>query len=207
MVRSWLISLLLFSATAVAQTARPNLAEIQRLDAEINEISAYCKGITAFQRSTPPQMFVSWAPGAAVWERLEVAQQHGKGQNYVAAAKVWMKDGYLVAVQLWSRDDSRRGIQHTDYCYRENGSLARVRVIPAAARQRQNLLHSEIVIGRDILFREDGTEVRSNPPFDPDRLDPRVFQSEKTTYRRLGPSSVYRSVDQLPFVNLIFKPV
>jgi len=100
---------------------------------------------------------------------------------------------------VWSRSDLNKGIKYTNYCFREDGTIARLRVVPASQPSQRNVgLEEHLVFGRDLVFLPDGRTISSSVGSRP------FLQSERTIYTFLEPSVIYRSTRELPFINLLW---
>jgi hypothetical protein len=134
--------------------------------------------------------------------------QAGKPQPL---ALVWYKDDRVARVVITPPDASRDGNSYTDYCYRPDGSLARLRSVPERqADCDQSLLHCSYTFRVERLYPPglggQGPSSVTQPPVDLAgySVDLRPLKSEKTSFM-LAPMEwpEYRSVWDLPFNQLL----
>lgn len=167
-------------------------AELRQYANEINAISRYCQTVDHIQRSSEPLTFFSFN---GEWERWTGHKKLGADN----LASVWMKSGKVVSARIWSEAAAKNGIEATQYCFREDGSLAQVRVLPSVRSTGKPGLRTEVTVGRSAMYSADGKKILTSEA----NFDPHMLKSERTAFKYLDPPVIYKSADALPFINLI----
>ncbi len=93
----------------------------------------YCDAVTTLSNIQRPRAFAQKSSmlgpssGWVEFSSVDAWRQAGKPQPL---ALVWYKDDRVARVAITPPDGSRDGNSYTDYCYRLDGSLARLRSVP-----------------------------------------------------------------------------
>lgn len=192
--------LLLACSCLFAQIA-PAHREIARLDAAMTSVSEYCREIDAFEHSHEPLLLASVAPDAidgAHWRRYETRAEWEKGSKPVPAALAWTRNGKVVAVRLAFQVDGT-GIHIADYCFREDGTLAKVGLSVRLEQQwNRPRMYAKVKVARTWFFAPDGRRIA-----EVQRSEPTPLEAEKTDFIYIQPP-LFRNVAQLPFVALLY---
>lgn len=199
----WVLAFLVVAVACVAQTkprgtvaGQTEFSRINELMKQFNAASQYCAGIERLQLSGEPIRFFSsqgqWYEGTP--SKSDVAD---------GVASVWLRNGRVVAATISSEAAAQAGIEGTSYCFREDGTLARLAVLPPVRSSGKAGLHTVVTVGRRATYLPDGRTFQ----FPAQSLDPHVLKSERTTFRYMEPPAVYKSVDELPFIKLIVRQV
>lgn len=183
------VVLVAFGIACFGQTSRSTVP----LSSQINETSDYCNGVDQMK---PSYELIRLFSDGTQW-KIWTAERQPASAAGVASA--WFNNGIVVAAAISSQAAALKGVRATSYCFRENGSLARIAVLPALRYSDKAGLHSTVNVGRSVIYLPDGQTVVLPAPTD----NPQVFKSERTTLRYLDPPAVYKSVSELPFVGLI----
>lgn len=201
----WVPALLVAAAASFAQGNPRGTVQGQaraQIDEEVkqfNAVSQYCSAIESLRRTGEPIRFFSsegrWYKGTP--SKSDVAD---------SVASVWLRDGRVVAATIASEAAAQAGIEGTNYCFREDGTLARVTVLPPVRSSRRAGLHTVVTVGRGATYMPNGQRSRMLPIWDMS-FDPHVLKSERTTFRYVEPPAVYKSVDELPFIRLIARQI
>jgi hypothetical protein len=198
----WVLVFLVVAAACSAQTnsygTGPGPAERARFE-EVKQFfaaSQYCAGVERLQQIAEPfRLFSSqgqWYEGTP-----------SAGDVAESVASVWLKNGRVVAATISSETTAQAGIAGTTYCFREDGTLARVTVLPPVRSSGKAGLHAEVTVGRSLTYLPDGRSLQFPVP----SYYPHVLKSERTTFRYVEPPAVYKTVDELPFIRLVVRQV
>jgi hypothetical protein len=206
-----LMILLIYGSTfCVAQSdSHPDAAKVLQ-GYSLLSLTKYCDRVESFSNTQEPRIFArrSAALGqSAEWTEffsLDEWRHFGKPEPVALA---WYKEDKVVRVTITPPDGRGHGNSYTDYCYRPNGSLARLRSVPEThAVCDQSSLHCSYTFGTERLYGPglDG-ERPSVAAVDHYMFDLRPLKPEKTSFRfapREWPE--YLIVSDLPFNRLLY---
>jgi hypothetical protein len=203
------------STFSVAQTnSHSNPAKVLQRYSLLTLIK-YCDRVERFANTQPPRIF---ARKPAVFGRsLEWAEffsidewrQAGKPQPL---ALVWYKEDGVARVAITPPNTRADGNSYTDYCYRPDGSLARLRSVPETqADCDQSSLRCSYTFRVERLYPpglgDQGPSSVTQQPISLDRysVDRRPLKSEKTSFV-FAPMEwpEYLNVSDLPFNQLLY---
>lgn len=205
------------STVSVAQSdSHSNAAKVlQRYS--LLTLTKYCDRVERFSDTQEPRIFarksavVGQSPEWAEFFSLDEWRRAAKPQPI---ALVWYKEDKIVRVAITPPDARRDGYSYTDYCYRPDGSLARLRSVPTTQSDcDQSFLHCSYTFRAERLYAPGlGGQRSSSPPQPPVDLggysiDLRPLKSEKTSFM-FAPMEwpEYLNVWDLPFNPLLYIP-
>jgi hypothetical protein len=214
------IALLLFllmcgSTFSLAQSDRHSDAakELQRYS--LVTLIKYCDSVERFSNIQQPRVFARKSPvdgRSPEWTEffsMDAWKHAGQPQPL---ALVWYKEDRVARVAITPPDGRRDGNSYTDYCYRPDGSLARLRSVPEKqADCDQSFLHCSYAFRVERLYPPGLGGQRpsfvTQPPVDLNgySVDRRPLKSEETSFM-LAPMEwpEYLSVWDLPFNQLLY---
>ena len=161
--------------SAFAQPTKP-LNESDRVSSAllVTRIDANCAVVKAATRTVSPSEVV--ASATTKWKAVPASDDVTleREKTHLAHARIWKQAGHYVWVH-WTSYDTR-GNKHVDqFCFRSDGTLARV-------RQATTVPALETALGREAYYNRDGSLIKKTIAFD--TSDPGV---------------VYKHVRDLPF--------
>lgn len=187
--------------------------EVQRYS--LVTLIKYCDAVESYSNIQPPRIFarkssvLGRSPEWAEFFSMDAWRHAGKPQPL---ALVWYKEDRVARVAITPPDGRRDGNSYTDYCYRPDGSLARLRSLPEKqADCDQSFLHCTYTFRVERLYPPGlGGQRRSSVTQSPVDLagysvDRRRLKSETTSFTVAPPEwPEYLSVWDLPFNQLLF---
>jgi hypothetical protein len=124
------LSLMTLSASLLAQSVDSSAPKEEKYS--LVSLSKYCAAVETFSDSRQPRVFaqVFSVVASSEWTEFSsrAAWQSAGGPQPLAL--VWSKDESVVRVVMTSKDAAADGQPYADYCYRPDGSLARLRTVP-----------------------------------------------------------------------------
>jgi hypothetical protein len=189
-----------FGALAVGQTA-PAPANPSGNSAAIFEVKAYCSTIDDYKKDANPQLFADASDQPKpMWRRVGTERElesltEAQFQHSVTA-KVWLKDGKVVAVETESASSGTGdwGLS-VEYCFRPDGTLA------ALHSEFRNETDEYIAI-RDERYDADGTQLSDDAQFLDERSRrPKKLSKQQTAAEVRAP--LYKTAKELPFMRLV----
>ena len=214
------VALLLFLVTcgstfSLAQLDHhSNAAEVLQRYSLVTLIK-YCDAVERFSNIQQPRVFarkssvLGQSPEWAEFFSMDAWRDAGKPQPL---ALVWYKDDRVARVAITPPDARRDGKSYTDYCYRPDGSLARLRSVPETQLDcDQSFLYCSYTFRVERLYPPGLGGQRPScvkqAPVDLAEysVDRRPLKSEKTSFM-FAPMEwpEYLSVWDLPFNQLLY---
>lgn len=178
-------------------------------------LTKYCDAVENFSNAEEPRLFAQVTAPSSDWIEFSNTDAWKHAGKPHPAALVWYKDDKIARVAITARDGDVHS--YTDYCYRPDGSLARLRSMPKMrADCDQSLLHCSFTFRRERLYPPKisltSTDSGRRKPFvvqsdDWEAYGPvlrRPLQSETTSFSfPLPDSPEYLSVSDLPFNRML----
>jgi hypothetical protein len=106
---------------------------------EIVAVTEYCADVEDSSNSQVPRIFAQTTSvygQSAGWVQYDTRAAWRRAGMPKPVALVWYRDAKVVRVKISSSDDVSQRV-YGDYCYREDGSLARLRSQPSVGRKCQ----------------------------------------------------------------------
>jgi hypothetical protein len=149
-----LLSLMIFVPSVLAQSADYSGPREEKY--ALVTLTKYCTAVEGFSRFQEPRVFAQVFSGLGAesgWvEFSNRAAWRGAGSPQPLAL-VWYKDDKVVRVAITSKDGTREGEPYTEYCYRPDGSLARLRAVPELQTECDPLLfHCDLTLRGERLY-------------------------------------------------------
>jgi hypothetical protein len=170
-------------------------------------LEKYCAGVENFSKARQPRVFAnissssasSWVEFSSTTEWMHEGSPHPR-------ALVWYKDGHVIRVEMTAKGGGGEK-EYADYCYRPNGSLARLRPVPGTqVACDRSLLHCRVTFREGRLYPPKG--LPADHRFVGVRTDEDILlgplQSESTSFV-VAPMDwpEYLTVSELPFSPLL----
>ena len=186
-------------------------------------LTKYCDAIEDFSNSQQARLFAQFPSGFALsshWVEFASRDAWTRAGKPKPLALVWYKDDAVARVAITEKDGGGNGRSYTDYCYRPDGSLARLRSVPEMQTDCDtSLFHCKSTFRGERLYPPMILE-HVNPSAKPTGRRPLVVQSdaaevddpmlrplkpEKSSFRSAPVDSPeYLSVWDLPFNRLLY---
>lgn len=213
-----LFSLMIFVPALVAQSADYSGPREEKY--ALVTLTKYCAAVEDFSRPQQPRVFAQVFSGlgaASGWVEFSNRAAWRDAGKPQPLALVWYKDDKVVRVAITSKDDAAQRQPYTEYCYRADGSLARLRAVPELQTKCDPFLfHCDLTSRGERLYPPMGHLPRlSGAPAKPAaaaQLDVRdqnsfflrLLQSEQTSFA-FAPIGwpEYLRVSDLPFQQLL----
>jgi hypothetical protein len=216
-----LLTPVLFVASLLAQS--PDSYTIKEGRYALVTLTKYCAAVEDFSNSQQPRLFAQFPSGFALsshWVEFSSRDAWRRAGKPTPLALVWYKDDAVARVAIAEKDGGGHGRSYTDYCYRPDGSLARLRSVPEMQTDCDpSLFHCSSTFRAERLYPPMILE-HVNPSAKPTGRRPLVVQLDAAEMddpilRPLKPerssllsapvdSPEYLSVWDLPFIRLLY---
>lgn len=117
-------------------------------------ITRYCANVEDYSDSQVPHIFaqITSAYGqSAGWVEFDSRAAWRRAGSPKPVALVWYRDAKIVRVAISPNDDESRRV-YADYCYRQDGTLARLRSVPSVRQQCEPSRYQCTFILREVRF-------------------------------------------------------
>jgi len=105
----------------------------------LKAVTKYCANVEEYSGSQVPRIFArttSVYGQSAGWVEYDTRAAWRQARSPKPVAVVWYRDGKIVRVAISSIEDENPRV-YADYCYRKDGTLARLRSVPSVGRKCQ----------------------------------------------------------------------
>ena len=178
----------------------------------IHNVAVYCNTVEHHSNSVP-RIFarITSAADSSGWIEYDSKAAWNEAGRPQPVAFVWYQDSKISRVAITANEPSNP-LVYADYCYREDGSLARIRSLPSTQHNcERNRYHCSLVLREARFYPPDGPAVTtfkyldhggySTPP--PDVIfGPLLPEHTVVTYVPMKWPE-YRHVADLPFSALL----
>jgi hypothetical protein len=116
------------SAPLLAQSAFDRKATPDQIS-----ITTYCATVEDYSDSHVPRIFAqtpSASGQSAGWVEFDTRADWSRAGSPKPVARAWYRDAKIVRVEISPSDDESPRV-YADYCYRQDGTLARLRSVPS----------------------------------------------------------------------------
>lgn len=145
-----LLAPVILAAPLLAQSADSNAVREGRY--ALTTLAKYCDAVEKFSNSEVPRMFAQIGSGSN-WMEFSGSDAWKRAGKPWPIALVWYKDDTVTRVVIKAKGESGDGQWYADYCYRPDGSLARLRSVPETqTRCDQSLFHCTFTIRGERLY-------------------------------------------------------
>ena len=176
-------------------------------------ITTYCANVEDYSDSYAPRIFAqttSASGQSAGWVEFDKRADWSRAGSPKPMARVWYRDAKIVRVEISPNDDESPRV-YADYCYRQDGTLARLRSVPSVRRKCEPNRYQCALVLREVRLYppEDqvlttyGVDLRLNE-------DGALIEQESAGAERIVETFVpmkwpeYRHVTDLPFSELLY---
>ncbi len=165
-----LLTPVLFLVPLLAQS--PDSHTIKEGRYALATLTKYCDAVEDFSNSQQPRLFAQLPPGAALsshWVEFSSRDAWIRAGKPKPLALVWYKDDAVARVAITEKVGDDHGRSYTDYCYRPDGSLARLRSVPEMQTDCDpSLFHCNSTFRAERLYPPDDPRtprtLQENPP-------------------------------------------
>jgi hypothetical protein len=136
--------LIVISAPSMAQSFDKTQSEV------LIKITRYCVNVEDYSDSQVPRLFArtTSAYGQSTgWVEFDSRAAWRRAGRPKPVALVWYRDARIVRVAVSAKDDV-----YADYCYRQDGTLARLRSVPSERQQCEPSRNQCTVVLREVRF-------------------------------------------------------
>lgn len=213
----------LLPSLCLVMLGSPLLAQSMDSNAVLQEryslitLRKYCAGIESFSHAQRPRMFAQTASGlgpSSGWVEFSSKDAWRRAGQPQPLAQVWYQDGGVARVAISAQDRQ----SYVEYCYRPDGSLARLRSVPETQIEcDHSLFHCSLTVRAERFYHAQPNLAAGEPitgeisvaaqPIDVQSVygfDVRTLKSERTSYRVASSDwPEYLSVWDLPFGSLV----
>jgi hypothetical protein len=180
----------------------------------------YCANVEEYSDSQVPRIFAQTTSvygQSAGWVEYDTRAAWKQVGSPKPVAVVWYRDAKIVRVAISLSDDENPRV-YADYCYRKDGSLARLRSVPSVERKCQpNRYQCTLVLREERLYLPEGQaltiygdiplrvgmgpQINEDGGLNPERLSAGAERIVETFVPMKWPE--YRHVTDLPFSELL----
>ena len=124
-------------------------------------VTKYCANVEDYSDSQVPLIFaqITSAYGQSTgWLEFDTTAAWRRAGSPKPAALVWYRDAKIVRVAISPNDDEDRRV-YADYCYRQNGTLARLRSVPSKRQECEPSRYRCTFVLREVRFYSPGGPV------------------------------------------------
>jgi hypothetical protein len=123
-------------------------------------VAKYCDNVENYAESQVPRIFarITSAYGqSSGWVEYGSRAAWNRAGRPQPVALVWYSDAKIVRVAIAPNDDGQKSEVYADYCYRQDGSLARLRSMPSVQRNcKGNRYQCSLVLRQGRLYPPEG---------------------------------------------------
>ena len=136
---SFLSLLIVLSTSLFAQTTVDGANLDKKSTMDLITVTKYCANVEDYSDSQVPRIFARTTSAygqSAGWVEYDSRAAWRQAGSPNPVALVWYRDAKIVRVSISSNDDESQRV-YGDYCYRKDGTLARLRSVPSVRRKCQ----------------------------------------------------------------------
>ena len=124
-------------------------------------VTTYCANVEDYSDSQVPRIFaqITSAYGQSTgWLEFDTTAAWRRAGSPKPVTLVWYRDAKIVRVAISPNDDEGRRV-YADYCYRQNGTLARLRSVPSKRQKCEPSRYQCTFALREVRFYPPGRPV------------------------------------------------
>jgi hypothetical protein len=144
--------------------AQSKLDQAKATADSVGAVAAYCDNVESHSDARIPRIFarVTSAFGqSSGWVEYDSRAAWNRAGTPQPVALVWYRDAKIVRVAITPNEADQKPEVYADYCYREDGSLARLRSMPSVERDcKRNRYQCSLVVRQERLYPPEGPAVR-----------------------------------------------
>jgi hypothetical protein len=130
----------------------------------LTTVAKYCDNVENYSDSQVPRIFarITSAFGqSSGWVEYDSRVAWNRAGRQQPVALVWYRDAKIVRVAIAPNDDGQKPEVYADYCYRQDGSLARLRSMPSVQRNcERNRYQCSLVVRQVRVYPPEGPVLR-----------------------------------------------
>jgi hypothetical protein len=123
-------------------------------------VAKYCDDVQNYSESQAPRIFARITSAyrqSSGWVEYDSRVAWNRAGRPQPVALVWYREATIVRVAITPNDDGQRPEVYADYCYRQDGSLARIRSMPSVQRNcKQNRYQCSLVLRQGRFYTPEG---------------------------------------------------
>lgn len=203
------MAIILFAFAGVSLAQNSDVPKPAASPSEVSIVTAYCRELATYVKRNPTQTrffgdvaaydqsgVTLSAPSTAKWREFksqEAREATTTPDNLYDTANVWLRGGKIVIAQFEYGSPSGDWAQFVGYCFREDGSLAKL-------ENSFRTFNSDVRIEKERIYDAKGKRLRSSLRcFDLQSGRRKRCEGNYSNYD----ADVFRTVKQLPFYGLI----
>jgi hypothetical protein len=192
----------------------------------LSTVTRYCRAVESFSSVNQPRVFakVDWPLGdSSHWVEYSGEPEWEGAGKPKPLALVWYQDDHVARVLIASKD-GENARRFAEYCYRADGTIARIRSIPEVWKDcDKSHLRCHFTFAEEGLYLPNGRAIKGpseaiqssflvglansvTADHSPDIFDLRPLKSEETSVSLAEFPDQYLSVRDLPFNRLLSTP-
>ena len=119
----------------------------------ISNVTTYCNSVEHHSNSVP-RIFarITSADYSSGWIAYDSEAAWNRAGRPQPVALVWYSDAKIVRVAITPNDDGQRPEVYADYCYRQDGTLARLRSVPSVQHKCEPNRNQCTLVRREVRF-------------------------------------------------------
>ena len=124
-------------------------------------VTTYCGNVEDYSDSQVPRIFAQTASAyghSTGWVEFDSRAAWSRAGRPQPIAIVWYRDAKIVRVEISPNDDQSPRV-YADYCYRQNGTLARLRSVPSKRQKCEPSRYQCTFVLREVRFYPPGGPV------------------------------------------------
>jgi hypothetical protein len=131
----------------------------------LNTAAKYCDNVENYSDSQVPRIFARITPAhgqSSGWVEYDSRAAWSVAGRPQPVALVWYRKATIVRVAITPKEGGQRPEVYADYCYRQDGSLARLRSMPSVQRNcKRNRYQCSLVVRQERFYPPEGPVLRT----------------------------------------------
>jgi nuclear transport factor 2 (NTF2) superfamily protein len=193
-----------FGQTAQTKAVtRPDDKQVRETTEAMNSVQKYCRTVESFSESHEPRLFAETHSGrtqSAEWAEFSSRAEWERAGKPKLIASAWLRNGNIIRVAMAFEHGNEDGPLYVDYCYQQNGKLARLASVPVLRTKCDDAyFRCQLTSGIEWLYLPNGQRLQVV-----NGMDRRLLKSEQTYFStsKLAPPE-YPNVGDLPFARVL----
>jgi hypothetical protein len=137
---------IVISASVSAQS------ELDRSTLDLISITTYCANVEDYSDSHVPRIFAQTTSAygqSTGWVEFDTRAAWSRAGSPKPVALAWYRNAKIVRVEISLSDDKNPRV-YADYCYRQDGTLARLRSVPSTRQKCEPNLYQCTLVRREV---------------------------------------------------------
>ena len=153
-----LLFVIAISLSVSAQSALDRKATL-----DLISITTYCANVEDYSDSHVPRIFAQTTSAygqSTGWMEFDTRAAWSRAGSPKPVALVWYRDAKIVRVEISLNDDESPRV-YADYCYRQDGTLARLRSVPSTRHKCEPNQYQCTLVRREVrLYPPEGPVIK-----------------------------------------------